>query len=253
MGKRKHDMHKPAFEKKKVELLFVWIIPSFVLVTNFFYWYLQGKLAFFGYLYVGPIVFAAIFVNIATDHLNLWRWNTSFFSKFRLLYRPVVYATYFNLTFMLGGHLLTAPTTTITVLESVVVMGFIGMMIGVLFDLFTLDVGFIAVTRPLFNLEKYGTILVLTRYAFQFFGSLGAAGGLAAKVGHYYLYESQAAQIGWLPLGVLAGMAISPPFVVWAYLFDSRSLPKPHTPLSASYSLEPIETEEASPRNHTAE
>ncbi len=235
-------MHKPAFQKRKVELLFVWIIPSIVLVASFCYWYLQGKLELFGYLFVAPVVLAAVFVNIATDHLNLWRWNTTFFSNWRWLYRPVVYSLYFNLMYLLGAYLLMAPTTLWTLVESFVAMGLIGMMIGVLFDLFTLDVGFIAVTRPRFNLARYGTILALTRYAFLFFGSLGAAGGVAGKLGHYYLYE-QPASIGWLPLAVVAGVAMSPPFIVWAYLFDSRKYPRPSTPLAPPYSLEPVETE----------
>ena len=239
-------MHKPAFEKRGVELLFVWIIPSFVLLLSFCYWYAQGKLAYLGYLYVVPIVYVGIFVNIATDHLNVWRWKTTIFSQFRLLYRPVVYAIYYNLAFILGAHLLTAETTAYTLVESALVIGFVGMMIGVLFDLFTLDVGFISVTKPRFNIEKYGTILVLSRYAFSFFFSISLAGGVAAKVGHYYLYETQSVPIHWLPLGMLAGIAISPPFVVWAYFHDSRSLPEPEFSFSTSYRLDPLDASEAS-------
>jgi len=241
-------MHKPAFEKKDVELLFVWIIPSVILLTSFCYWYLQGKLAYFGFLYAVPLTFAAIFVNIATDYLNVWRWKVTFFPRLRLLYRPVVYAIYYNLTFMLGAHLLTARTTAITVLESALVIGFIGMMVGALFDLFTLDVGFIYCTKPQFDIEKYGTILALTRYAFRFFGAIALAGGVAAKIGHYYLYETQSVQMHWLPLGVLAGAAISPPFIVWAYLCDSRDIPTREVTYLASYSLDPgpVETEETS-------
>lgn len=244
-------MHKPAFKKRNVELILVWIIPSFFLLISFLYWYSQGKLAYFCYLYTLPMVYTIIFVNIATDHFNLWRWQVTFFPKLRLLYRPLVCTIYFNLSFVLGAHLLTAPTTVTTLLESFLVIGFIGMMIGVLFDLFTLDVGFIWVARPQFNLEKYGTIVVLTRYAFYFFGAIGAAAGSAAKVGHYYLYELPSAPMHWLPLGVLAGVAISPPFLVWAYLFDSRSIPISTTSFSTPYSLEPLDTqEESEDRSH---
>lgn len=237
-------MHKPAFQNRPVELLFVWIIPTFILLASFGYWWWQGKVAFFGYLYVMPIVFIAIFVNIATDHLNLWRWKTTILSQYRLIYRPVVYAIYYNLAFMLGAHLLTAETTLATVIESAIVIGFVGMMVGVLFDLFTLDTGFISVTKPQFNIEKYGTIVVLSRYAFRFFASIALAGGVAAKIGHYYLYEVPNPPLHWLPLAVLAGIAISPPFVWWAYANDSRDLPEPDYSFGTPYSIEPLAAEE---------
>lgn len=233
-------MHRPAFEKKDVELLFVWIIPSILAVIGVLYWAWQGKLAYLAYLYVMSIVFIGIFVNVATDYLNIWRWKVTFLPRLKWLYRPVVYAIYGNLMYLLGAHLLQAETTLMTVLESGLVIGFVGMMLGVLFDLYTLDVGFISVTHPRFSVQKYGTILALTRYAWKFFGQLSIAVGLAAKVGHYYMYETAAAPMHWLPLGVVAGTVIAAPFVVVAFFNDCRSIPDPKLKLGTPYSHEPV-------------
>jgi hypothetical protein len=217
-------MHEPAFKKKDVELIFVWIIPIIAIAISLCYWYFQGKLAYLGYLYIVPMVFAAIFVNLATGYFNIWHWKTTFFPRFRAVYRPVVYAVYFNLVFILAARLLITTTTAASLLESALIIGFIGMMVGVLFDLFTLDVGFIWVAGRRHDLEKYGTIRVLSRYAFHIFAAMSIANGIAAKAGHYYLYESGAGRIHWLPLGLLAGTAITPPFVVWCFFNPNRNV-----------------------------
>ena len=217
-------MHQPAFKRRDIELIFVWIIPSIIILVCFFYWSLQGKLAYFGFLYTASMVFTAIFVNLATDHFNIWHWKTTILSRFRLIYRPVVYAAYFNLVFLLAARLLISTTTTTTLMESALIVGFIGMMVGVIFDLFTLDIGFIQVTGPRYDLDKYGTIVVLTRYAFYFFGAISVANGIAAKIGHYYMYESGSGQVHWLLLGLLVGTAITPPFVVWCFANPNRTV-----------------------------
>jgi hypothetical protein len=101
----------------------------------------QDHLAYFGYLSVAPAVFAVLAVGIAASVMKLWRWQPSIFPQLLQIQRPLVYAAYFNLTFVLAGHLLTLPTTPATVIEATLVIGLIGMVTGVLHDIFGVDVG----------------------------------------------------------------------------------------------------------------
>ena len=209
-------MFESALRKKDIEILILWIIPALVVPISYFYWMLQGKLAYLGYLWVVPTVFTAIFVGIAAGRFGLWRWNNTIFCGAIWIHRPLVYAAYFNLVFLLTGRLLVLPTTISTLIEGGLVIGIVGMVVGVLHDLFGVEVGLYKQKGSRFDREKYGTVLVLSRYAFYFFGSISVAVGMAAKVGHYYLYESSVGYLNWFLLGVLAGTAITPPFLAWS-------------------------------------
>lgn len=60
------------------------------------------------------------------------------------------------------------------------------------------------------------TFLVVTRYGFYYFGSIGLAMGLAAKAGHYYLVEAPGG-ISWWLLGIIVGTTLCLPFLPWIF------------------------------------
>lgn len=196
-------------------MIILWIIPSIALLIGFLYWAAQDRLVYFGYLCIAPAVFAAIAVTIATQVFKLWQWHTSILPQILQVQRPLVYTAYFNLTFVLAGRLLTMPTTPATVIESTLVIEFISMVIGFIHDIFGVDVGLYKIRGRHFDREKYGTIMVVSRYGFYFFGTVGLLLGCAAKIGYYYLYESQSNRYPWWILGLLAGVTASFPILLW--------------------------------------
>lgn len=208
-------MHLSSFKKNKIEIVILWIIPIFNFLISFFYWSNRNYLSYFGFLILAPATFAAVAVGIAAGPLKLWQWNTSIFPRVLFIQRPLVYAAYLNLVFVFGGRLLTLPTTTSTLVESAFTIGIIGMMVGVLHDIFGVDVGLYKISGKRFDTEQFGTILVVSRYGFFFFGSISIFLGVAAKAGYYFIYENPISPFSWPILGFSAGMIASLPILFW--------------------------------------
>lgn len=208
-------MEKSLFKKKNIEMTILWIIPILNFLISFFYWSHRNYLSYFGFLILAPATFAAVAVGMAAGPLKLWQWNTSIFPRILLIQRPLVYAAYLNLVFVFSGRLLTLPTTTSTLIESAFTIGIIGMMVGVLHDIFGVDVGLYKISGKRFDKEKFGTILVVSRYGFFFFGSISVFLGIAAKAGYYFIYENPTSPFSWPIIGILAGIAVSLPILFW--------------------------------------
>ena len=207
-------MHPPAFKKRNVEILMLWVLPSMAFAFGFFYWLAHHRLSYFGYLSLLPAIFSMLVVGLAAGPLGLWRWNNEIFPRIVFLHRPWVWTSYFHLVFISAGRLLFLPTNLGTLVESTLIIGFIGMLVGVAHDLFCVDAGIYQISGYRFDREKHGTILVVSRYAFYFFGFVGMAMGLAAKAGYYFLYESPSPH-SWLTLGFAGGILVSLPFLAW--------------------------------------
>lgn len=208
-------MHLSSFKKKNIEIIILWIIPILNFLISFFYWSSRNYFSYLGFLILTPATFAAIAVGIAAGPLKLWQWNTSIFPRILAVQRPLVYSAYLNLIFVFTGRLLTLPTTVNTLIESALVVGAIGMMVGVLHDIFGVDVGLYKISGKKFDTEKFGTILVVTRYGFFFFGAISVFLGIAAKTGFYFIYENPIYSFSWITLGFLFGTAASLPILFW--------------------------------------
>jgi hypothetical protein len=121
-----------------------------------------------------------------------------------------------NLTCVVCGRLLTVETTTGTLVEAALTVGFVCMLTGYVHDLLCVDVDLYLVSGRRFSREEFGTFLVVTRYGFYYFGSLGLAMGLAAKAGHYYLVEAPGGIAWWLQ-GIIVGTTMCLPFLPWIF------------------------------------
>jgi len=209
-------MEPSAFEKRKIEIIILWTIPSLSLFVSFLFWCFQNRLMYWLYLLLTPTIFVGIFIGIAVRFFKLWQWQTSILSFLVPLQRPLIYASYFSLVFVLASPWLTLPTSLYTVISTAFVVGLIGMLVGVVHDLFGVDVGLYKIAGRRFDRDIHGTLLVVSRYAFYFFGSVGFFLGLAAKLGYYFIYENAVSYSPWI-LSLIAGAIISFPFVLWAF------------------------------------
>lgn len=121
-----------------------------------------------------------------------------------------------SLTCVACGRVLTVDTTAWTMVETALTVGFVGMLTGYVHDLMFVDVDLYRVSGRRFSREEFGTFLVVTRYGFYYFGSIGLAMGLAAKAGHYYLVEAPGGISCWL-LGIIVGTTLCLPFLPWIF------------------------------------
>lgn len=218
-------MYPSAFKKRNVEIILHWVIPGIVLAVSSFYWWRKDQLIYFGYLSLFPIIFILLTINLAAGPLKFWKWHTSIFPKLHFIVRPLVYTAYYHLVFVLCSYLLLLPTTIATLLETSLVIGLVGMLMGFVHDIFGIDSGLYQISGSRFDKEKHGTVLVVSRYAFFFFGSVSILFGLVAKGGYYFLYERPLEQFSWMTLGFLSGAVVSIPFILWLiFLFKIKKV-----------------------------
>ncbi len=221
-------MPPSGFNKRAIETLILWVIPACALLISFFYWRHAGRVAYFGYLFLAPVVFAALAVGVAAGPMKLWRWQPSIAPRILFIHRPVVYAAYFVLISVLTGRLLVLPTTVGTAIEATLVSGLIGTMVGVLHDIFGVDVGLYRISGHRFDRDVHGAIVVVARYGFYFFGFIGLTLGFLAKAAHYFLYESPEPR-SWIAVGILFGFFASVPILLWGawrYAIKTRKHPQ---------------------------